>query len=131
MRTREVTLLLLLCVLAFATHEQVQATLLDVAGGEASFFNAIDTPVKWAASWRYAEEAAFYGIVPARVRKLRSRRPADVARAVCASLGGRLDIIQPVTPDRDTVGFNCAFHEPDLSMSTDFGDLRRIPARFE
>lgn len=127
MRFREISLFLLFCTLMLFSHEQLRATLAHAAEVNLAHF-----PVSTGHSrWRYAEDAEFYGVVPERIREMRSERPGEVARAVCQSFGGQLDIIQRARDARDTVGFNCAFSEPDVSMTADFGDLRRIPERIE
>ena len=124
MRAREFTLFFLYLLLALFHREQLGAALVEVTVVE--FHPA--SPLAAGSAWRYAENSEFYDVVPERVRELTAEEPRVVAEAVCASLGGNADMIQPNAAARERVGFNCAFHEPGLSMSADFGDLRRTAA---
>lgn len=76
--------------------------------------------------WLYDPASRFHGVIPIAVQQMRHPDPIAVAEAVCGSLGGWLDFTQPPSPDRSRIGFNCAFAEPDLTITREFGELRRI-----
>lgn len=120
MKVREFALLLLLGVVAFAARKP----LADGAGAAIARVLAPSPPP--ALEWRYDERSRYHGAVPASVQSFTSKRPFDVADAVCRSLGGRADFIQPDENSRDRIGFNCAFEEHGEWITADFGDLRRI-----
>lgn len=76
--------------------------------------------------WVYDETSQFHGVMPLAVQQMRHPDPVAVATAVCMSLGGRLDFMQRPSAGRERLGFNCAFAEPNLTMTAEFGELRRI-----
>lgn len=121
---REIWLLLLLATVAFAWGDAV----VESTG-------SIVAPVRVSAlppsgKWGYDTTAPYYSFLPAEIQAFRSSAPEEAADEVCKALGGRLDFLQAGRL-RPSLGFNCRFHEPDLTISAEFGDLRRMPTRRE
>lgn len=126
MRMREIWLLVLLATIAFAWGDRVIESTgsiwLEPRQGPSPSLSV---------DWGYDARAPYYSFLPAEVQTFRSPVPDEAADEVCKALGGRLDFLQPADSSRPSLGFNCRFHEPDLTISAEFGDLRRMPARHE
>lgn len=89
-------------------------------------------PVPASGPWKYDHRSPYYSFLPQEVRLFRSNAPREVADRICRSMGGELHFLRSLTPQkRAKVGFNCLFRETDITISADFGDLSRIPARIE
>ncbi|HEX7046325.1 MAG TPA: hypothetical protein VF275_01965 [Gammaproteobacteria bacterium] len=86
--------------------------------------------------WKYDHRSPYYSFLPREARLFRSDAPREVADRICRSMGGKLHFLRSSTPKKQAkVGFNCLFLETGktggITISTDFGDLSRIPARIE
>lgn len=125
MRTREIWLLLLLVMIVVS----YRGTIIESAGAIVPA-PAVEPLAFPAGDWRYDPGSRYYSFLPNDARRFHSPHPVVAADAVCRSLGGRVDFLQP-SAGGERLGFNCKFHEPDLTITTDFGDLRRMPTNFD
>ncbi|HEX7030434.1 MAG TPA: hypothetical protein VF254_07545 [Gammaproteobacteria bacterium] len=82
--------------------------------------------------WHYDYRSRYYRFLPHDIRLFRSEEPQAVAGRVCQAMGGRLHFLRSSFPEKQArVGFNCAFRDSEMTITVDFGDLSRIPARIE
>lgn len=79
--------------------------------------------------WRYSQRAPFFEMLPEDLQSLETSDPETAAGKVCAELGGKVGLIEPLKPDDKTIAFVCRFVEPDVTMSVDFGELDRISTK--
>lgn len=122
---REIWLLLLFAVVAFAWGDEAVESAGSIAGPQPAAL------IPLTGEWGYDKASPYYSFLPAEIQAFRSPAPEEAADEVCKALGGRLDFMQRADLLRPSLGFNCRFHEPDLTISVEFGDLRRMPARRE
>ena len=124
MRTREIWLFLLLVTIALTYHDAAVVALRDVTPAR------YEPPVHpLPGNWAYDPRSPYYSYLPGDVQEFRNPSPYVTAEHVCKALGGRVDFLQSPGDARETLGFNCRFSEPDMTITAEFGDLRRMPAR--
>lgn len=127
MRTREIWLLLLLVAIALTYRDGVIAAVSDVA--PAARVVDVRADAGPGGEWSYDPRSRYYSFLPADVQSFRSPVPLEAANRVCRSFGGTVDILQEPRVTRETIGFNCSFQEPDVTITAEFGDLRRTHPR--
>lgn len=79
--------------------------------------------------WRYSKQSPFHDFLESNVQQFSSTDPQETAERVCNEFGGEVGHISMANEPEMTVAFLCRFTEPDVTMSVDFGELHRIPAR--
>lgn len=117
MRLRETILFSLLIAGTIFFREQI---------AEVPALHARYSDMRDSGEWRYDEDAPFHGVLPQAIQQFRSSSPHEAASAVCGAMGGRH--LAKQAGERDgRFGFSCVFQERDLTITADFGDLRRSP----
>lgn len=125
MRTREIWLFLLFVTVALTYREEAVVALRDVAPAAHG-----EPPVHaLRGDWAYDARSPYYSYLPDEVQAFRDPSPYVAAERICRALGGHVDFLQPAGDEREAIGFNCRFSEPDVTITAEFGELRRMPGR--
>ena len=127
MRRPGIFLLLLLVIVALTSRDRIAAFPVPVVTSSKALASVADATAANDNAWRYAKDAPYHDVLPVAVQNFQATDPELAADTVCDALGGRLGHIESPHAGADALDFLCRFEEPDLTMSVEFGELRRIP----